>query len=269
MRKVNYIKPLQPYMVLVSENYQRVDENRLGISHCYQMDLSQNMDSEVDAVPDGCIDLVFCIDDGKVSTSIGGTVLKAKHWELGHGGTCFGIRFMPGSGVMPKELSPDMLVNQDIEIDGNIFGDNLVEKLSEQENMSRRAEIFMNVYETLIHDNEETGLKKRIVEYIRNRVCQNAGQINMSELAQETGYSECYLRRVFKEYNGISPKQFAQYIRFQNLLTILKNSDTSNENLALDCGYYDEAHMMKEFRNYAGMTIEQYKKIITPKKDLL
>ena len=75
MRKVNYIKPLQPYMVLVSENYQRVDENRLGISHCYQMDLSQNMDSEVDAVPDGCIDLVFCIDDGKVSTSIGGTVL--------------------------------------------------------------------------------------------------------------------------------------------------------------------------------------------------
>ena len=33
------------------------------------------------------------------------------------------------------------------------------------------------------------------------------------------------------------------------------------DELALECGYYDEAHMMKEFKNYAGVTLEQYKKL--------
>ena len=38
-------------------------------------------------------------------------------------------------------------------------------------------------------------------------------------------------------------------------------NDCANIVLALDCGYFDEAHMMKEFKSYAGLTLEQYRKM--------
>ena len=83
----------------------------------------------------------------------------------------------------------------------------------------------------------------------------------MNELEDETNYSACYLRRVFKNYHSISPKQFAQYVRFQTLLEKMEKGNMRYDELALECGYYDEAHMMKEFKNYAGMTLEQYRKL--------
>ena len=41
----------------------------------------------------------------------------------------------------------------------------------------------------------------------------------------------------------------------------MKKGNMRYDELALECGYYDEAHMMKEFKNYAGMTLEQYRKL--------
>ena len=94
--------------------------------------------------------------------------------------------------------------------------------------------------------------KEMINEYLVNRITRANGHISISELQEETNYSACYLRRVFKNYNSISPKQFARYIRFQTLLDKLNTNNTRYDELALDCGYFDEAHMMKEFKSYAG-----------------
>ena len=103
--------------------------------------------------------------------------------------------------------------------------------------------------------------KEKINEYLVSRITRSKGQISMDELEEETNYSACYLRRVFKNFHSISPKQFAQYIRFQTLLEKMKKREIRYDELALECGYYDEAHMMKEFKNYAGVTLEQYRKL--------
>ena len=102
--------------------------------------------------------------------------------------------------------------------------------------------------------------KEKINEYLVNRIIRAKGHISLNELEAETNYSACYLRRIFKSYHSISPKQFAQYIRFQTLLETTKSDNIRYDELALECGYYDEAHMMKEFKNYSGMTLEQYRK---------
>ena len=91
------------------------------------------------------------------------------------------------------------------------------------------------------------------------------GTIAIQELIKETGYSECYIRRIFKQYNGISPKQFAKFVRFQHLLRLLNEQGMSSNDLCENGNYYDEAHMMKEFKQYTGMTIEQYRKEVLPK----
>ncbi|MBQ1394471.1 MAG: hypothetical protein IIY81_13285, partial [Lachnospiraceae bacterium] len=116
--KMQCIKPFQPYILLQSENYQQIEKPYLGISHFYEFSIS-DVEQEIDAVPDGSVDLLFNIGSHKVQTYISGTVFHVKQWQMGEEHTCFGVRFQPGQGILPKEISRKMLVDQDILIDGN------------------------------------------------------------------------------------------------------------------------------------------------------
>lgn len=261
MNENTIINPRQPYVEAGVDELQKIDQPRLGISHFYEFSLGQGRQHEVKAVPDGSIDLLFNIGNDKVTTYISGTVFGVKEWELGEADLCFGVRFQPGQGVLPKELSMDMLVDDDLEIDGNIFGADITERIAEAKDIRTRSEIFMKAYEELIYGRPDLSDKEKINEYLVSRITRTKGHINMRQLEDETNYSACYLRRIFKTYHSISPKQFAQYVRFQFLLEKMKYEPVRYDELALDCGYYDEAHMMKEFKNYAGITLEQYKKM--------
>ena len=255
------ISPRQPYIELGVEQLQKLNCPQLGISHFYEFSLGQDRPHEVKAVPDGSIDLLFNIGSGKVTTYISGTVFGVKAWELGDEDWCFGVRFQPGQGVLPKDLSMDMLVNDDVEIDGDIFGDHLTERIALAKDINERSGIFKEAYENLVYSRNTFSDKEKINEYLVSRITRSRGQVNMSELEEETNYSACYLRRVFKNYHSISPKQFAQYVRFQTLLDSLGDGNVRYDELALECGYFDEAHMMKEFKNYTGITLEQYKRL--------
>ncbi len=263
------IMPLQPYVVLQSDAYRRISHTELGISHFYEFTISEGKKHSVYSVPDGSIDLLFNIGSNEVQTYLSGTVFRAKPWELGEEHTCFGVRFQAGHGVLPREMTIDMLVNQDLKIDGNLFGDHLAERIALAQNMKERIHIFKNAYERLVQENTDTSLKANIDAYIRNRICACKGNISIEELAHETGYSACYIRRIFKQFHGISPKQFAQFMRFQYLLQVLKKDRNRYEEIALDCGYYDEPHMMKDFKCYTGVTLERYRNMIAEKVNLM
>lgn len=260
------IKPIQPYVELEAENLSRVDSMDLGISHFYEFSLDADKPHAVKAVPDGSIDILFNLGDDKVTSYISGTVFGVKFWELGSENRCFGVRFQPGRGVLPDELSMDMLVNEDIEIDGNIFGDNITEKIMMAKNIHERSGIFRKAYEELVYSRISSFDKEKINDYLVSRITRAKGQVTIKQLEEETNYSACYLRRIFKSYHGISPKQFAQFIRFQNLLGQVNENDIRYDNIALECGYYDEAHMMKEFKNYAGVTLEQYGELMKKRR---
>lgn len=256
------IPPLQPYVLLKTEDYHQIKRPQLGMSHFYEFHLGKESEHSLNAVPDGSIDLVFNIGKDKVITYISGTVFGAKRWELGEAGNCFGVRFQPGQGELPKQLSMDMLINKDIEIDGNLFGENLVERIALAKDFSERCSIFEEVYQNMLVSSSKESDKKAIADYMIYRISETGGQISMSQLEDETKFSACYLRRVFKAYHGISPKEFAQCIRFQTLLTKVETIRERYDQIALDCGYYDEPHMMREFKKYAGMTLRQYEQIM-------
>ena len=99
---------------------------------------------------------------------------------------------------------------------------------------------------------------------MREQIYLSQGNISMTQLAEETGYSECYIRRIFKQIHGISPKNFERFVRFQNMLRTMNAAKGTIrlDELAQKCGYYDESHMMKDFKNFAGMTPQNYDRMI-------
>lgn len=62
---------------------------------------------------------------------------------------------------------------------------------------------------------------KKLENYLRERIYDTDGCISIRQLAEETGYSECYIRRVFQQVHGISPKNFERFVRFQKLLHVI------------------------------------------------
>lgn len=266
MKQTDIINPFQPYMTLEMDGYSQINRTDYGISHFYEFTIHDEKKHCIKAVPDASIDLLFNIGENKVSTYISGTVFGVKKWELGTQDDCFGVRFQPGQGILPKDITMEMIVNDDIEIDGDIFGKNLTEKIALAKTMSERIDIFKKAYEDMVLGRNSLSDKEKINEYLVNRISRTKGMITMRQLEDETNYSACYLRRIFKSFHGISPKQFAQYIRFQNLLMQVDKEGVRYEQVALDCGYYDEPHMMKEFKKYSGVTLEQYRKMINTNK---
>ena len=163
-------------------------------------------------------------------------------------------------------MSIQDIINDDLEIDGNCYGKSLAEEIAEAKNMKERAEIFVRRYvDGYVVENEQDAAG-RMEEYIRNRIYESKGNISIGTLAEETGYSECYIRRIFGKIHGISPKVFEKFVRFQNTLNLMEKEKIGLEELAAECGYYDQSHMIKDFKNFSGVTPEAYLNLISEKR---
>ena len=91
------------------------------------------------------------------------------------------------------------------------------------------------------------------------RLCGGRGQYRITELLAETGISQKHLTRVFQQQIGVSPKPYAQLLKFQHALSLLHGqSQTDFGRLAQDCGYYDQAHFHRDFRRFSGVTPKAY-----------
>ena len=79
------------------------------------------------------------------------------------------------------------------------------------------------------------------------------GKISQGALAEMAGVGSRHFRRKFKEIIGISPKYFCKIIQLNTIFEHLKSSNTDElHRLALDCGYYDQAHFINDFTRLIG-----------------
>lgn len=78
---------------------------------------------------------------------------------------------------------------------------------------------------------------------------------NVTAVAEDIGISERHLRRVFRETVGVSPKAYAKLTRFHRALDAARDErGASWAGIAAAAGYYDQAHLIAEFRAIAGVT---------------
>jgi AraC-like DNA-binding protein len=132
----------------------------------------------------------------------------------------------------------------------------LVERLYDQPTWDRRFDL---VEHELARRLAEAPPAPRPIASAWRRLCQAGGQVEIGELARELGYSRRRLSARFNEELGLSPKAFARVLRFERATERLTRDDGSRfAEIAQDCGYYDQAHMNRDFREFAGVSPSQY-----------
>ena len=79
-----------------------------------------------------------------------------------------------------------------------------------------------------------------------------AGPCDIAAAAGQLGISPRQLERHFKARVGMSPKLFARIQRFQRVFRAFETRRLIGWMPRLECGYYDQAHLIRDFRDFAG-----------------
>jgi AraC-like DNA-binding protein len=84
----------------------------------------------------------------------------------------------------------------------------------------------------------------------------SGGRMAVGDLATEIGYSRQHLSRGFRREFGLTPKLAARVVRFERARRMLQSvpSFVSISQVAALCGYYDQAHLYRDFAELAGCT---------------
>jgi AraC-like DNA-binding protein len=117
------------------------------------------------------------------------------------------------------------------------------------------AERFDLLDELLLARLEEGPAPSPEVTRVWRLLAGSAGRVTIADLTAEVGWSRKHLAERFKEQIGLSPKVMARVLRFHHAKTMLdRPAPAPVADVAVACGYYDQAHLNREFRALAGFT---------------
>ncbi len=85
-------------------------------------------------------------------------------------------------------------------------------------------------------------------------------KLSIDQLISHLGISSRRFRELFSRQVGISPKHFLRLSRFNQVTSLVCQRKYSLTEVALEGGYYDQAHFIKEFKEFAGVSPSQFRK---------
>jgi AraC-like DNA-binding protein len=169
-----------------------------------------------------------------------------------------GIRFRAGGAFalfgFPMSELADEVVELDL-INRQRFAD-LRERLLEA---SSTAERFRLVEAMLLVSLDFSRSAHPAVGYLASRLSAWDGAVRISDLVGQVALSHKRLMQLFQRDVGMTPKALAQIYRFQSVLRRIARDDAPDwSRIAADCGYYDQPHLVHEFRRLSGLTPGEY-----------
>lgn len=169
----------------------------------------------------------------------------------------FGVYFSPYALPALFSVPADELSNQNVEIESLLGkqGEELEDKMMSAESNTERLNIINTYFENRLNS---LSSRRTAIEQSVHQVITNKGLINVNELSEELSVSKRQFERKFKSVTGFSPKLFSRIIRFENALTKMEACDTKLTEVAFECGFYDQSHFIRDFKEFAGQHPSAY-----------
>jgi AraC-like DNA-binding protein len=133
----------------------------------------------------------------------------------------------------------------------------LTERLALAPDWDARFDVLDQVLGGLV-DDRRPGPPPEVAEAWR-LLERTGGRIPVGDLARELGWSRRHLGERFRREVGLPPKAAARVIRFGRACRRLRGpARPSPAEVAAECGYYDQPHLAREFRDLAGITMTRW-----------
>lgn len=175
--------------------------------------------------------------------------------EAPHGNALLGVAFtarggFPWLGERMDGLSDRIIALADALGDGALA---LRERLLNTESLAAR---FRVVERWLLTRLRPRTIVHPAVRWAVDQIAASGGRMPIEALATQTGFTRKHLGNLFQQQVGLSPKALARVHRFREALSILQKADGHVPwvELAEACGFYDQSHLINEFRRFTGFS---------------
>ncbi len=166
---------------------------------------------------------------------------------------------------LPMSELTDLVVGADL-----IFGRAFCDLREQLLNTTSIDQMFLLVERFLFRqagDSLHADIPSKCIEYAVANIVGKSDVLSFQELSSHIGYSQKHFIGLFKKQVGVSPKQYLKIMRFQKAILEIENNESIHwSSVALESGYYDQAHFINDFKDFSGFTPNEY---IKRKTDLL
>lgn len=207
-------------------------------------------------LPHPSIHIVFEKDKSRIQGIIEGkfsTLLEDK-------GIVWGIKFKPGAFYPFYQKPVRTITNRSIPIE-SVFSVNVSELersvLNAKDDDQRIKIVEAAFFQKLPEEDVNTIWIQKTVQLI----LEQNDILRAEDVAKKVGVNLRTLQRQFSRYVGVTPKWVIQRYRLHEAAERLENGENvDGSRLALDLGYFDQAHFIKDFKAMIGISPEQYSK---------
>jgi len=220
--------------------------------------------------PDGTMALVvhltdrnlsFCVGDNWQSVRVpllAGPYSKSFLVDRTEFTAVLGVRFKPGAGRVFFPVPPHELHNVDVAL-GDLDPREAVRLMDELLSAGTRDARF-RMLERHLAGKIPIGLPPHpAVEHAIREFLKVPGVRAIAAVQSETGFSHTRFNEIFREHVGLTPKLFCRIRRFQTVLRQIESGMPVNwAEVAAGCGYFDQAHLIHDFRAFSGITPVAY-----------
>ncbi len=215
------------------------------ISH-YWLSLD-NRDESHTIAPDGAVDVVVVVGSATCRVDAYGTTTTTAKVPLEVGRHYLGVRFRPGQSRHFLDAKPRELTNAVIRAEGRLLVD-----VSGVIKSIRTDALFARLDAVLLrHLERRAPSHSRIDDVIRHMEATH-GPLRVADLARMYCRSSRQFERTFRDVVGVSPKIFAEILRFRRASALVARSNLPMAQIAAAIGYADQSHFTHEFTRFLG-----------------
>jgi len=164
------------------------------------------------------------------------------------------VKFTPIGARLFFDLPMAELANQVVGLDEVLgqAGRNICARLREAPDWDARFDLLDDFIAGRI---ARARARTQPCAWAMDRIEQSGGQLDVGALARELGYSQKHLISLFRDQVGLPPKLVARLFRFDRVMQHVRSgAPVSWAEIAADCGYYDQAHLIRDVRRFTGTT---------------
>ncbi len=192
------------------------------------------------------------------SSWVMGTTTRLGIVEFGRRTEALGVLFRPGQAHAFFRSSADSLTDEIFALD-ELWGPMARALEARLAELPTEAGKIRVLEKELLRRLRGTRCIGTSLQPITDLIEHERGGVSVAWLSQVSGVSRQHLARKFRQQIGVTPKQFCRFARFYALMGhVYVNSQMDWAAAATELGYYDQAHLIAEFKEFTGLTPSQF-----------